>query len=224
LKLILFDIDGTLVLTGGAGARAMARAVDDVWGQGGGASDRGRDWFGSVPMNGRTDAWIIAQMATAHGFTCDEQSLQRFHDVYVAHLAEEVHRPGPRKGVMPGVRMVLDHLADRKDVYMALLTGNLESGARVKLEYFDLWRYFPCGAFGDGAHDRNGLLPKALERVKASGGPEVDPSSVVIAGGTRSLAVATGSHDIASLRASGADAVLPDLSDLQSVLGAMGLR
>lgn len=236
-KLILFDIDGTLVLTGGAGGRAMARAVDDVWGQSGGrAHDRGHDWFGGIPMNGRTDPWIIAQMTAAHGFTSDEQSLQRFHDAYVAHLAQEVQRPGPRKGIMPGVRAALDHLADREDVYLALLTGNLESGARVKLEYFDLWRYFPCGAFGDGAHERNGLFPKALERVKACGGPEVDPSSVVIvgdtpldvavaiAGGARSLAVATGGHDVASLHASGADVVLPDLSNLKSVLGAMGLR
>lgn len=236
--LILFDIDGTLVLTGGAGARAMSRAFESVWGPSDGkrVSNPARDWLDTIPMNGRTDAWIIGQMAAHHGFSWDERSLHRFHDAYDAYLAEEVHRPGPRKGVMPGVRPLLEDLTAREDVYLALLTGNLESGARLKLEYFDLWRYFRCGAFGDGAHERNGLLPKALERVKACGGPDVHPSDAVIvgdtpldvgvaiAGGARSIAVATGSHDIASLRMSGADVVLPDLSDLNAVLAALGLR
>ena len=72
---------------------------------------------------------------------------------------------------MPGVRPLLDALAARDDVYLALLTGNYEDAARAKLEYFDLWRYFPCGAFGDDAPDRNGLLPKALATIRACGGP-----------------------------------------------------
>ncbi len=131
---------------------------------------------------------------------------------------------------------LLEALSARDDVYVALLTGNFEAGARIKLEYFDLWRYFGGGAFGDGAHERNGLLPKALAAVRARGGPDVDPSDVVIigdtpldvavavAGGARSLAVATGGHDVAALSESGADAVLPDLSDVDAVLEAMGVR
>ena len=114
----------------------------------------------------------------------------------------------------------------RDDVYLALLTGNYEDGARIKLEYFDLWRYFRCGAFGDDAPDRNGLLPKALARVAACGGPAVDPGRrghrrrhaarcrCRAAGGARSLAVATGSYDAPTLRATGADVVLEDLSDV----------
>ena len=74
---------------------------------------------------------------------------------------------------MPGVRELLDALAPRDDVYLALLTGNYEAGARLKLEYFDLWKYFPCGAFGDDAPHRNVLVPKALARVAACGGPDV---------------------------------------------------
>ena len=83
--------------------------------------------------------------------------------VYVRHLAHRAREAGrARKGLMPGVRELLDALAPRDDVYLALLTGNYEAGARLKLEYFDLWRYFSCGAFGDDAPHRNGLVPKAL--------------------------------------------------------------
>jgi phosphoglycolate phosphatase-like HAD superfamily hydrolase len=137
---------------------------------------------------------------------------------------------------MPGVRPLLDHLSARDDVQLALLTGNFEAGARVKLEYFDLWRYFPCGAYGDGAYERNGLLAKAMDRVRACGGPDVPASDVVIvgdtpldvavalAGGARSLAVATGGHDVRSLGEAGADVVLEDLGDLAAVLDAIGLE
>ena len=227
-KLILFDIDGTLVLTGGAGARAMARAFEEVLGI--------RNGFEGVPMAGRTDTWIVAQVMGLCGIECDAPVLRRFQDAYVRYLAIEVHRPGPRKGVMPGVRPLLETLSARQDTYLALLTGNFEAGARVKLEYFDLWRYFRCGAFGDDVHERNNLLATALARVEACNGPRVPVSDVVIVGdtpldvavaltsGARSLAVATGSHDVDSLRESGADVVLPDLTELPVVLGALGLK
>src|SRR5439155_14506603 len=154
-------------------------------------------------------------------------------DAYLAHLSTELDRPGPRKGVMPGVRRLLDELAARPDVYLALLTGNYEEAARVKLEYFDLWRYFRCGAFGDDAPDRNGLLPKALAVVRARGGPAVSPADTVVVGdtpldvacaaaaGARSIAVATGGYDVDALRAAGADVVFDDLSDTDAVLMAM---
>lgn len=228
MKLILFDIDGTLVLTGGAGLRAMTRASQDVFGAG--------DGFDRVPMNGRTDAWIVAQLAACHGMACDPPALQQFRDTYVRHLSSEVHLPGPRKGVMPGVRPLLDVLSGRSDVFLGLLTGNFEPGARIKLEYFGLWRYFKCGAFGDEAHDRNLLLAAALRRVRAAGGPPVAPWDIVIvgdtpldvavarAGGAKSVAVATGSHDVETLRASGADVVLQDLTEIPVVLAAMGLE
>ena len=227
IKLILFDIDGTLVLTGGAGGRAMARAFADVFGL--------QNGLGSISMAGRTDAWIVAQMAAERGVPYDVEILERFHDAYIAHLSQEIHKPGPRKGVLPGVRPVLDALAAHAGAHVALLTGNFERGARIKLEYFDLWRYFECGAFGDRAQDRNSLLPAAIARVEASGGPLVRPSEVVVVGdtpldvavalaaGARSLAVATGGYDVDALRASGADLVLEDLSDVKAVLDGLGL-
>jgi phosphoglycolate phosphatase-like HAD superfamily hydrolase len=225
-RLILFDIDGTLVLTGGSGRRAMARAFEDLF-----ALSNALDGF---PMAGRTDCWIVDQVATAHGLPCDPDTFGRLRDAYLRHLATEIHEPGPRKGVMPGVRPLLDALSTRDDGYLALLTGNFEEGARLKLEYFDLWRYFRCGAFGDDLMERNGLLARALARVQECGGPSVHPDKVIIvgdtpldvavaiAGGARSVAVATGGYDVDTLWASGADAVVEDLSDTHTVLAAMG--
>ena len=231
-KLILFDIDGTLVLTGGAGARAMTLAFEEAFDVPAGTFALGA---AGVPMAGRTDTWIVNEMSRRCGAIVEPAALSRFHDIYVAHLVREIRQPRPRKGVLPGVRRVLDSLSSRPDVHLALLTGNFSAGARVKLEHFDLWRYFPCGAFAEDAADRNGLLAHALTRVAACGGPAFLPSQAVIvgdtpfdvgvatAGGAKSLAVATGSFDAASLRASGADVVLEDLSDLEKVVGALGL-
>jgi len=227
-RLILFDIDGTLVLTGGAGLRAMNRTCADLFGV--------SEGLGTIPMAGRTDAWIVAQFVHAHGIPCDETTLRRFHDAYVDHLAREIEEPGPRKGILPGVRPLLDTLASRDAAYAALLTGNFERGAQIKLQHFDLWQYFGTGAFGDGTHDRNGLLWTALERVRAAGGPDVPPADVVIvgdtpldiavaiAGGARSVGVATGSYSEDELRAAGADAVLGDLSDLDAALDALSVE
>jgi phosphoglycolate phosphatase len=229
--LILFDIDGTLVLTGGAGGRAMSLAFEEVFAV--------RNAFHGIPMAGRTDHWILADGATAHAIPQDSPDLLRFRDVYLRHLAAELEKPGARKGVMPGVRDLLDTLSRRDDVYLALLTGNYEAGARIKLEYFDLWRYFQCGAFGDGAPDRNGLVPKALARVADCGGPSFSAGDTVVIGdtpldvecaafsGARSIAVATGSHTVEELHAAGADCVLRDLGDTDRVLRVLadlGLR
>jgi len=222
-KVILFDIDGTLVLTGGAGGRAMTRAFEDLFGV--------ADAFHGIPMPGRTDAWILADAATAHGVSA--ANLSRFADAYLALLAGELERPGPRKGVMPGVRALLDRLVESGEPYLALLTGNYKEAARTKLEYFDLWRYFRCGAFGDDAPDRNGLLPKALAAIRTCGGPDALPSETVVVGdtpldvacaaasGARSIAVATGGYDVDALRAAGADVVFEDLSGTEAVLDAL---
>jgi phosphoglycolate phosphatase-like HAD superfamily hydrolase len=227
-RLILFDIDGTLVLTANAGRRALSRAFEELF-----AVANALD---GVAIAGRTDYWIVAEVAATHGLPCDMHAVERIRAAYLRHLPVEIEEPSPHKAVMPGVRSLLDALAKRDDAYLALLTGNFEEGARVKLEYFDLWRYFRCGAFGDNVPDRNGLLARALARVRACGGPAVDPGDVVIvgdtpldvavavAGGTRSVAVATGGYDMKTLRASGADVVLNDLSDGAAVLDAMGFE
>jgi phosphoglycolate phosphatase-like HAD superfamily hydrolase len=226
---LLFDIDGTLVLTGGAGARAMSLAFQELFGV--------ADAFLRLPLAGRTDTWLLSDACTAHAIPRDSPDLARFPDVYLRHLAVELEKPGPRKGVMPGIRDLLDELSSREDVYLALLTGNYETAARLKLEHFDLWRYFQCGAFGDDAPDRNGLLPRAVHRVAACGGPSIAASEAIVIGdtpldvacaaaaGARSVAVATGNYSADELRLAGADVVFEDLSDTDAVLkSAFALR
>jgi phosphoglycolate phosphatase len=224
-RLLLFDIDGTLISSGGAGGRAMARAFQEVFGFSNG--------LGSISMAGRTDAWIVAQMAAEHGLEYDADKFRLFHDTYIRHLSTEILAPRADKGVLPGVRELLDILVARSDTHLALLTGNFQKGAEIKLQFFDLWRYFATGAFGDDSHDRNGLLWKAMANVEAAGGAAVRPSEVLVigdtpldiavavAGGARSLGVATGNYDAEALRASGADAVVPDLSDPEPVLAML---
>jgi len=193
-----------------------------------------RDAFNGVPFNGRTDAWIVSQTAARHGI--DPSVLGRFKPRYLQHLERMLHEPGPRKGVMPGVRELLDVLSNRDEIFLALLTGNYAEGARLKLEYFDLWRYFTCGAFGDTVHERNHLLAEALTQVSACSGLPAEPSHAIVIGdtpldvgvakfgGAKSIGVATGSHSAGDLRASGADVVFEDLSDLERVLAELTLQ
>jgi phosphoglycolate phosphatase-like HAD superfamily hydrolase len=223
-RLVLFDIDGTLVLTGGAGARSMTLALRDLLGL--------EDGFAGVPMPGRTDQIILRDALERAGHAGDDRLAREFHDRYLDHLAREIHTfaPGKFKGVLPGVRPILDALASRRDVMLALLTGNYQSAARLKLEHFDLWRYFACGAFGDDAHERNDLVPIAVTRAQAGGLKDVPSERVVVIGdtpldvacahaaGAKAIGVATGGGDSDSLRQAGADAVFEDLSETEAVL------
>jgi phosphoglycolate phosphatase len=189
-----------------------------------------RDAFAGVAMAGRTDARILADAVAAHGISADADELTRFPGIYAQHLTREIDKPGPRKGIMPGIRPLLDALSARDDVHLGLLTGNYEACARLKLQYFDLWRYFRGGAFGDNAPDRNRLLPRAVAHVASQGGPVVDARDAIVIGdtpldvacahasGARSIAVATGNFSVEELRAAGADLVFADLGDTDAVL------
>ncbi|MDE3153588.1 MAG: HAD hydrolase-like protein [Acidobacteriota bacterium] len=219
---ILFDIDGTLVLTGGAGGRAMTRAFEELFAV--------PDAFRGIPMPGRTDPLILADAAARAGVDLAPEVHDRFKARYHEILRAEVPVGGPRYGVMPGVRPLLETLQQRDDVTLALLTGNYEAAARIKLEHFDLWRYFGFGAFGDEAADRNALVPLALERTRQRGRPQVTAADLLIvgdtpldvacarAGGARVVAVATGSHGVEELAACAPDLVLADLSDPTALL------
>lgn len=228
-NLVLFDIDGTLVLTGGAGLRAMNRACEELVGH--------ADALSGIPVAGRTDRIILADVVARMGRALDDELLAVLRDRYLAHLREEILVPGampaaeylgPRggiKAVMPGIRELLDALQRRPDVFLGLLTGNFEEGARMKLAHFDLWRYFRCGAYGDDAEDRNALVPIALERARREGLPEITTEHILVVGdtphdiacaraaGAVAVGVATGGFTVDELRASGADIVFKDLSD-----------
>ena len=225
-RLVLFDIDGTLVLTGGAGLRAMNRACADLVGHDSALT--------GVQLAGRTDWIILEDTLRRHGRTLDAATLELLRQRYVGHLGEEIARPGHGvKAVMPGIRPLLDALASRTDAALGLLTGNFLEGARIKLEYFDLWKYFPCGAFGGDAADRNALVPVAIRRARECGAAEVTAEDVLVIGdtphdiacaravGALAVGVATGGYSVAQLQASGADIVFTDLSDTDSVLALL---
>jgi phosphoglycolate phosphatase len=234
MKLVLFDIDGTLVLTGGAGLRAMNRACAELAGH--------ADALSGIPVAGRTDRIILADIVARTGRSLDEELLLVLRERYLGHLREEILRPGamptaehlgPRggtKALMPGIRELLDELQARPDVFLGLLTGNFEEGARIKLEHFDLWRYFRCGAYGDDAADRNALVPIAVERARRCGLPEIAGAQILVIGdtphdiacaraaGAVAVGVATGGFTVDELRACGADVVFKDLAGREAFL------
>jgi phosphoglycolate phosphatase len=186
--------------------------------------------FSTVAMAGRTDPLIIRDACTLHRVANAESHQTKLIELYVAYLAEELPKHAPGRRILPGVVPLLDALQADPEAILALLTGNLQTGARLKLESFGLWEYFATGAFGDDALDRNGLVPVAAARVKALGYPAISRDRILVigdtrhdvacarSGGARSMAVATGSCSVDELAAAGADAVLPDLADTPRVL------
>ncbi len=222
-KLVLFDIDGTLVLTGGAGIRAMNRAGDSMFGA--------PELITGIQVAGRTDWGILHEALAKIGRALDEELFARFRETYVSHLRKEIlERGSGSKAVMPGIDALLPVLQSHDGIVLGLLTGNFEQSARIKLEYFDLWRYFRCGAFGDDDADRNALVPFAVERARACGLGHVPYRDVVVIGdtphdvacanavGAVPIAVATGGYTVEQLRETGATVVLDDLSDTRLVL------
>jgi phosphoglycolate phosphatase-like HAD superfamily hydrolase len=213
--LLLWDIDGTLIASGGAGMRALQRALHAVFGIEGSLAD--------IDFGGRTDTWIMRAVFRKFGLPETDANFARYFDGYVAALPGELANPQAR--VLPGVRDLLHAAAARGTVAQGLLTGNRRRGAEVKLAYHGLWEHFAFGAFADDSEFRNDLGPHALRRAQAHHGTAFPPERVWIVGdtphdiacaraiGARALAVATGGHGLDELRAHAPDAVLADLAD-----------
>lgn len=228
IRLLLFDIDGTLLLSGGAGTRALNPTFEELFGV--------PDAFAGIPVAGRTDILILNDALERAGIEADFETRARFLERYCERFEREILRPGPRKGLMPGVRRLLEHLESRSDVTCALVTGNVARAARIKLEHFGIRRYFVCGAYGDDAPRRDDLVPIAVHRARSAGVDVATPAQAVVVGdtpldvqcaavaGARSVCVATGSFDAETLRRAGADAVLPDLTEPERFLAAAGVE
>ncbi len=216
--LVLFDIDGTLLETGGAGTRALNRAFERLFSI--------PDAFRGIKMAGKTDLQIIKEALSLHGIDGSNGNLQRIMDMYVLLLKEEINNP--RKKLKPGVREILDIMIDSR-LGTGLLTGNLRKGAEIKLGAFGLNSYFIDGAFGSDHEDRNQLLPIALERFRQKGF-KVSPERCVIIGdtprdvecakvhGARCIAVATGPYSVDELRQTEADLVVETLEEKEKIL------
>lgn len=215
MNLLLWDIDGTLITSGGAGMRALRAALLQVFAIDGSIND--------IDFAGRTDRWIMRQIFAKFSLPATEENFTLMTDGYVAALPAALRDRGVHP--LPGVPALLETAHARGDVALGLLTGNLRRGAEVKLASRNLWRYFPFGAFADDSEDRNLLGPHALRRARAHHGVDLAPTDTWVIGdtphdvvcarafGARALAVATGRHSPDELRAEAPDAVFADLSD-----------
>lgn len=217
--LLLFDIDGTLIFTRGAGLRALERAFAGLYGV-----TRPLQGYSTA---GRTDVRILEEVAARAGLRgADHAALL---DAYLAHLAEEMAAdPGV---VLPGVEPLLRALSGAPEWRLALGTGNVEAGARLKLQALGLWHYFPVGGFASDAADRDALIRCGIEKARRLYRCDFRRCIVIgdtpldvdcgRANGAATLAVATGRFSAAELAAAGADAVLPDLADTAAVCATL---
>ena len=227
-RLVLFDIDGTILLTAGAGRRAIVAALGQEIGTG--------TAFDRVRFDGKTDPQIVAEMLEVAGRQGPhpEQQVRAIFRRYVDLLAVELQQPSNRTTVMPGIHSLLDRLETEDGVVLGLLTGNLAEGAKLKLRSGGLDPdRFRVGAYGsDGAH-RPDLPPIAARRAEPFFGKVPSGNEVVIIGdtpadiscgeciGARAVAVATGGYSVPDLAACGPHAVFEDLSDTDRVVDAI---
>jgi phosphoglycolate phosphatase-like HAD superfamily hydrolase len=226
-RLVLFDIDGTLLWSDGAGRRAITRALVEVFGEAGPADHR---------FDGKTDPQIVREMMRIAGrddSDIDELMAPLFAR-YVACLEEELENPGHHATALPGVIELLDVLSQREDVALGLLTGNLIEGARAKLRAVGIDpEIFVVGAFGSDHEHRPELPAIAQQRARELLGAEIPGSRVIVIGdtpadvqcgrgiGARAIGVATGRFPPDELMAHGAVAVFGDLSNTDAVVAAI---
>ena len=222
-RLLLWDIDGTLISTGAAGHGAIVRATAERFG--------GDGNLDGVEIAGRTDLAIAHQVLEKYGAPVTDANARAFLEIYLRMLAEELPRREGR--VLPGVRELLEELASQPEATLGLLTGNLVRGAKLKLQHYDLWRFFAFGGFADDHHDRNQLGPFALSRALAGTGIKFAGSQVDVIGdtghdiacgkaiGARTIAVATGSWSREQLAPYEPDFLFDDLSKVDEVKGTL---
>ena len=222
--LILFDIDGTILTSGGAGEYALRLGFEEEFSL--------QEDLSGIEISGRTDSGIARQVFAKHGLAVTEENLQRYFRGYLRHLQRQIPQRVGR--VLPGVVPLLEALALIPHVSLGLLTGNLERGARIKLQHYGVDEYFEFGAFADDHHDRNALgafaLKRASERHSVSFasdrtyviGDTPHDISCARAFGARSIAVATGSFTVEQLAVHEPDALFADLGDTSAVLRVMG--
>jgi phosphoglycolate phosphatase-like HAD superfamily hydrolase len=222
-KLILFDIDGTLLLTGRAGEHALRHALRDRFGV--------DDDLSAISFAGSTDGAIARQMFAAHAIPPTPENVADLFDGYIHRLSAELPRREGR--VLPGIVELLEALKARPDCVLGLLTGNIERGAELKLSHYGVWDYFEFGAFADDHVDRNRLGPVAHSRAVERHGVAFEASDVFVVGDTPrdidcaraagfvAVAVATGSYGREELAGHGPDFLFDDLSDTNAVLQAL---
>lgn len=215
MHVVLFDIDGTLLTTGGAGQRAMERALENVLGVTA-PTDH-------IPAAGRTDWAITTDLFKFHNIERDDAIWNRFTDAYFSALPATLTELNGR--VLPGVREILEDLHHRDNVCLGLLTGNFREGARLKLQHYGIDHYFRFGGYGDAHHSRDDVAHLAYRESHEHAGAKVATDRVWVIGdtpadvtcgraiGANVVAVATGIFTYEQLEATRPDFLFRDLSD-----------
>jgi phosphoglycolate phosphatase-like HAD superfamily hydrolase len=221
MKLLLFDIDGTILLTNGAGTRAANRAFEKIYGL--------RGAMEGIDAAGKTDPLILREMF-GNGLSRDytEHEAEELYREYVVFLEEEVERSAI--DVMPGIPQLIESLSSRKDMILGIATGNIERGARIKLRRAGLDGYFKAGGFGSDSWSREELVRVAVERAKAHlENRQVFERVFVIgdtphdiihgrAAGAVTVAVATGGYSLAELDGYEPDHLFEHFADYENVI------
>ena len=229
-RLVLWDIDGTLVQAGEVGRDIFTEAFQAVLGR---APDEVT--ARALAMAGRTDPEIALEFLAAHEIAEGEQHLAAFSEALVTALAAKAAVIRERGRALPGARETLDALGRADGVVQSLLTGNLQPNALLKLASFDLDGYldFEVGGFGSDHHHRPSLVEVARAKAERKYGMAFEGAATVLvgdtpldvaagrAGGARVVAVATGPYRAGELRSTEADAVLEDLRTTEDVLRAI---
>ena len=214
LKLVLFDIDGTLIQSGGAGVKAFARAFADEFNV--------RDGVETMQFAGRTDTGLAREIFQRHGIAQTAENFDRFFARYIHWLAHNLHQLNGR--ICRGADDFLRQFEAMPNLpTLGLLTGNIRLGAEVKLRHFNLWKPFVTGAFADDHHNRNEIAVMAKLRGEVLAGRKIEGDEILVIGdtpldiecgraiGAKVLAVATGQHSVTDLAAHRPDWALPDL-------------
>jgi phosphoglycolate phosphatase-like HAD superfamily hydrolase len=224
-RLYLFDIDNTLLNSGGAGAKAMTLAFEEIFGV--------PDAFAGIEYTGRSDIAIFRDAALAHSLDVNgpfPELMDRFRESYFSFLPQTL-RQNPGR-VMPGMPEVLAALQVTPGAHLGLATGNFSLSARLKLEYYGLQRFFQTGGFGEDSDERAEIVARAIERVAALAADAGPHSTFVIgdtpldvaaalANGAVAVGVATGTFSFDALKEAGAGLVFPDFSHWQNVMAAL---
>jgi phosphoglycolate phosphatase len=230
MHVVLFDIDGTLISSGGAGRSALEAGLAEEFGISG-LSDR-------LVLSGRTDLAILHDLFRLCDLPPNPGNFDRMQKAYLRHLparlAAHTYEETPdspfRARILPGIAELVAHLSGRPDVRVGLLTGNMHAGARIKLGHFGLFEPFAFGGFGDRHLDRDDVAREALAEARRHLNGQVRPERVWVVGdtpldircaraiGAQAVAVVTGWHPREELAAHQPDLLLDDLADAEPLL------
>ncbi|MBU6181796.1 MAG: HAD family hydrolase [Verrucomicrobia bacterium] len=222
-RLFLFDIDGTLITSGGAGEGALKDAMKSRFGV--------EEDLEGIVLAGSTDARIAAELLGKAGIAHTPENAAALLDEYLHHLPSRLANHNGR--ILPGIVELLEALAARPDCVLALLTGNVVRGAEIKLTHFGVWHHFEFGAFSDDHHDRNELGKFARARATDRHGIEFPPEKIYVIGdtprdiecgraiGARTVAIATGIYGEEALAGHRPDFLFKDFSETESIIAAL---